>query len=302
MTEKNLEKRNDISLPVWARIVLIIISYLILSTIFQIIGMLMANISITDKKVLENLSLNQLLIVQPFGFIALIIIVYIFRKFIDEKSIRSIGFSLINRINDIIAGFIIALSIIGGGSLILYILGYIDFSNIQFDLQSLLLSFCLFIIVSLNEEILIRGYILNNLLTTMNKYFALIISAIIFTLFHSFNSDLSLIGIINLFLAGMLLGSTYIFTKNLWFPISLHLFWNFLQGPVLGYSVSGQKIDSLLKLKRIGNETINGGEFGFEGSIICTVITIVSIIIIMTYYNKKPARADLQSVPLTENL
>lgn len=287
MIEKTLETKKKASLPVWARIVLIIISYLILTSVFQIIGMLIANISITDLEDLANLNVTQLLIVQFLGLIALIIVVYIFRKFIDKKSIKSLGFSLVNRSTDIIAGFIIALSIIGGGSLILYVLGYIDFTNIQFDFQSLLLSFILFIIISLNEEILIRGYILNNLLTVMNKYYALIISAIIFTLFHSFNFDLSLFGITNIFLAGILLGTSYIFTKNLWFPISLHLFWNFFQGPVFGYSVSGQKIDSLLTLKTIGNETINGGEFGFEGSILCTMFTIVSIMMILIFYSKK---------------
>lgn len=287
MIEKTLETKKRASFPVWARIVLIIISYFILTSVFQVIGMLVANISITDMEDLANLNVTQLLIVQFLGLIALIIVVYIFRKFIDKKLIKSLGFSLVNRSTDIIAGFIIALSIIGGGSLILYILGYIDFINIQFDFQSLLLSFILFIIISLNEEILIRGYILNNLLAVMNKYYALIISAIIFTLFHSFNFDLSLIGITNIFLAGILLGSSYIFTKNLWFPISLHLFWNFFQGPVFGYSVSGQKIDSLLTLKTIGNETINGGEFGFEGSILCTMFTIVSIMVILIFYSKK---------------
>ncbi len=286
MTEKILSKENKGSLPVWARIVLIIISYAIFGGIFQFIGMSIADIPLTDVNALKDISINQLLVLQLFTLIASIIIVYLFRKYIDKESIKSIGFSLKNRATDIAAGFIIALAIIGGGSLILYILGYIDFTNIQFDFQLLILSFFLFIIVSINEEVLMRGYILNNLLTSMNKYLALIISAIIFAIFHSFNFNLSLVGIINLFLAGILLGSAYIFTKNLWFPISLHLFWNFFQGSIFGYSVSGQKIESLLTLKTIGNKTINGGEFGFEGSILCTIITIVSILLIMLYYNK----------------
>lgn len=289
MTEKVLENGRKASLPLWARIILIIISFLILSGIFQFIGMLVANVPLTEMIALDDLSLNQLLIMQSFGFIALIIIVYIFRIFIDKETINSLGFSLVNSPKDIAAGFIVALTLIGGGSLILSSLGYIEFSNIQLDFRSLLLSFFLFILVSLIEETLMRGYILNNLLTSMNKYLALIVSAVIFTLFHSLNFNLPLIGIINIFIAGILLGSAYIFTKNLWFAISLHLFWNFLQGPVFGYSVSGQKIDSLLTIKTIGNESINGGEFGFEGSIICTIMTIVSILMIMIYYNKTTA-------------
>lgn len=287
MTEKILEKKKKASLPVWARIVLIIISFLILDGIFEFIGMLITNVSVTDMNAVKNMNINQQLLLKLFGFIALIIIVYIFRKFIDKKSIKSIGFSLKNRTTDIVAGFIIALAVMGGGSLILYIFGYIDFLNIQFDFQTLLLSFFLCILISLTEEILFRGYILNNLLTSMNKYLALIISAIIFSLLHSFNPNLSPIGIINILLVGILLGSTYIFTKNLWFPLSLHLFWNFFQGPIFGYSVSGLKIESLFTLKTIGNKTINGGEFGFEGSILCSILIIVSIILVMLYSNNK---------------
>lgn len=285
MNEKIIDNKNKSSLPVWARIVLIIISFLIMAGVFQFIGMTIANIPLTDKNALNEISFNKHLVLQLCAFLALIIVVYIFRNFIDKESIQSMGFSLRNRTTDIVAGFIMALAIIGGGTLILYILGYIDFSNIQFSLQTLLLSFCVFILVSLNEEILVRGYILNNLLTKMNKYLALVISAIIFALFHLPNSNLSLIGIINLFLAGLLLGSTYIFTKNLWFPISLHLFWNYFQGPIFGYSVSGQKTESILTLTTIGNKNIHGGEFGFEGSILCIIFSIVSILLIIRYYN-----------------
>lgn len=286
MTEQSLENENKTSLSVWARIVLIIISYFILAGIFQFVGGLIINIPLTNIDALKNMSINQLLILELCSFTALVIVIYRFRKFIDKKTKLSMGFSFKNRVNDIIAGFIIALSIIGGGSLILYVLAYINFSNTQIDIQTILLSLFLFTVVSLNEEILLRGYILNNLLTSMNKYLALTISALIFMLMHVFNFNLSLIAFLNLFLAGLLLGSTYIFTKNLWFPLSLHLFWNFLQGPILGYSVSGRKIESLFSLEIIGNNYINGGEFGFEGSILCSILTIISVLLILLYYNR----------------
>jgi membrane protease YdiL (CAAX protease family) len=283
MTEKILEKESKPVLPVWARIVLVIISYSILVGIFQIIGMLIAKIPLTGLSALKDISIKQQLILQLFGFLPLILIVYTFRKFIDKKSIKSIGFSLKNRFAEIVAGFIIALFIIGGGSLILYAFNYVEFLNIRIDIYSLLLGFLLFIIISLNEEIFFRGYILNNLMSSMNKYLALIISAIIFSLFHSLNFNLSLIAMINLLLAGIILGSTYIFTKNLWFPISLHLFWNFFQGPILGYSVSGQKSESVFTINLLGNSSINGGNFGFEGSIVCIIMLVLAIVMIMSY-------------------
>ncbi|MGV8962733.1 MAG: CPBP family intramembrane glutamic endopeptidase [Candidatus Saccharimonadaceae bacterium] len=296
MTEQSLEKESKTSSSIWARIVLIIISYFILAGIFQFVGGLIMNVPITNLTALKNMSINQLLILELCSFTALVIVMFRFRKFIDKKTILSMGFSFKNRIKDIIAGFIIALFIIGGGSLILYVLDYINFSNTQMDLQTLLLSLFLFIIVSLNEEILFRGYILNNLLTSMNKYLALTISALIFMLMHAFNFNLSVIAFLNLFLAGLLLGSTYIFTKNLWFPLSLHLFWNFLQGPILGYSISGRKIDSLFSLEFIGANYINGGGFGFEGSILCSFLTFIFVLLILLYYKRTNLNVELRKL------
>jgi hypothetical protein len=145
MTEKILEKESKPVLPVWARIVLVIISYSILVGIFQVIGMLIAKIPLTGLSALKDISIKQQLILQLFGFLPLILIVYTFRKFIDKKSIKSIGFSLKNRFAEIVAGFIIALFIIGGGSLILYAFNHVEFLNIRIDIYSLLLGFLLFL-------------------------------------------------------------------------------------------------------------------------------------------------------------
>lgn len=291
-TENELESKA--SMPTWARIILFIISYFILTFVIQIIGMIALQIPLTDTEAMENISTNQHVFIKLLDFISVIIMVFIYRKFIDKQSFLSIGLPFKNRHKDILAGFAMAVSIIGVGSLVIYSLGYIDFSQNLIDLPNLTSNLILFILVALCEEIIFRGYILNNLLTSMNKYIALIISAVIFALVHGINPNLSLLGALNLFLAGILLGSAYIFTKNLWFPISLHLFWNFFQGPIFGYSVSGQETNSLFNNDIIGNEIINGGEFGFEGSVICTIITLAAALAILFYYNKTmQAKAQL---------
>jgi len=288
MNETANKKNNNPGLPVWGKIILIIIAFIFLGGILQVIGALIAKIPLVQQSGFENLSMSQQLILQLSTFIALAIIVYLFRKFIDQKSIKSMGFSFRNKVPDILAGLTFALFIIGGGTLILYALGQLEFSNYQFNQETLLLTFLLFLLVSIQEEILFRGYILNNLLTTkMNKYLALVVSAILFALFHAFNANLSLAGMINLLLAGIILGSTYIFTQNLWFPLSLHLFWNFFQGPVLGYAVSGQNITSMTTIKLTGDKLMNGGSFGFEGSIVCTIMSVIAIGLILFYYHRK---------------
>ena len=282
-----MKNEKNIKFPVGGRIALIIFSYIIVVGMAQIIGMIVAGIPFSGKKALENMSLQQIFILQIFTFFAIIFIVVLFRKYLDRESIKSLGLSLKGRANDISSGFFIALFIMGGGFLILYFGGYIKILHVQIHLSELLLSLLLLFLVAFEEEILIRGYILNNLLTVTNKYIALIISSVIFSLFHVLNYDISWFSMINLFLAGILLGSSYIFTKNLWFPISLHLFWNFFQGPVLGFSVSGQNFGHIITIKDIGNPIINGGKFGFEGSALCTAALLLTIPLIIFFFENR---------------
>ena len=85
-----------------------------------------------------------------------------------------------------------------------------------------------------SEELVFRGYLLSNFMESMNKYYALLYNSILFALMHSVNPNFNFIDFINLFLAGLLLGLPYVYTKNLWYPMSLHFAWNFFQGPVFG--------------------------------------------------------------------
>jgi len=287
MTEELANDSKKPLLPVWGRIVLTLIAYLLLTGLFQVFGVLAAGIPFDKGFSMSNLKTEQLLIIQLFSFAALIIIVYIFRNSIDRKSIQSMGFSVKNRFSDIVAGFLFALFIIGGGTLILNLTGLIEIVDVQMNQRELLFGFLLLLLVAFGEEILVRGYILNNLLTNTNKYWALLFSAAIFALLHSLNFNLSLLGMINLLLAGIILGATYIYTKNLWFPISLHLFWNFLQGPIFGYPVSGMQIKSITTIKLSGSKLLNGGSFGFEGSVLCTLMTTIGIVAIIFYYQRK---------------
>ncbi len=61
---------------------------------------------------------------------------------------------------------------------------------------------------------------------------------------------------LNLLLAGMLLGASYLYTRNLCFPISLHLFWNWIQGPILGYQVSGNNFTTSMLTLRMPEENV----------------------------------------------
>jgi len=177
-------------------------------------------------------------------------------------------------------GFFLGFLLLSMGFLMLYYTNKLEITGVAYDFSAILGSFILFIIVAVVEESIMRGYILSNLMDSLkNKYIALIISAVIFALFHAINPNLSILGFINLFVAGIALGVTYIHTRNLWFPIFLHISWNYFQGPILGFEVSGLNIKSVISHNVIGSDLITGGNFGFEGSILLTILLAGMIII-----------------------
>lgn len=56
--------------------------------------------------------------------------------------------------------------------------------------------------------------------------------------------------------------------------IGIHLSWNFSQGQIFGYAVSGMDIPSpIIQPVISGHELITGGAFGAEASVIAVVIS-----------------------------
>ena len=150
---------------------------------------------------------------------------------------------------------------------------------------------------------MMRGFVLGHMLDTgMNKFLALVVSAFLFACLHLGNPGMTHFSLFNLTLAGILLGVAYIYTRNLWFPISLHLFWNFIQGPILGYDVSGiGEEDTLLKLNISDNTLMNGGDFGFEASLPCTILMIIAPGLIIYYFETKKVKYEEATVVLDES-
>lgn len=218
--------------------------------------------------------------------------VWVFTKYIDKVSFISIGFHLKNKWKDIVFGIVLGFVIMAIAYYSLLSLNEIALNSFNINTKGIILSIVFFIIISLIEEVLCRGYILGQLLEVSNKYVALIISSVVFTALHSLNPNMSTIPVLNLFLAGILLGITYIYTKNLWFPIALHFSWNFFQGPIFGFEVSGQTFYSVIQQTRIEDNLINGGSFGFEGSLLATFLMLVSIFLIDQYYRRKSRLLD----------
>lgn len=135
----------------------------------------------------------------------------------------------------------------------------------------------LFFPAAVHEEVLFRGYVLQRL-GEWNRAGSVILTSIFFAVLHLGNAAVVPLALLNIFLAGLLLGAAFFVFRSLWFPIAIHWTWNVFSGPVLGHEVSGfRPAGSLLTAGETGPELLTGGSFGVEGSLYMTVIEIIVI-------------------------
>ncbi|MBX2915332.1 MAG: CPBP family intramembrane metalloprotease [Cyclobacteriaceae bacterium] len=145
------------------------------------------------------------------------------------------------------------------------------------SLNNLPFLILVFMLVAVTEEVMFRGYILNNLTEKLSKNLAIILSSLIFAAFHLGNPHFGLIGFINIFLSGILMAIVYLNSKDLWVPIGVHFTWNLTQA-VLGFAVSGRNDTGVFKLNYLSRvDYLTGGIFGIEGSLLTTAISLTAI-------------------------
>ena len=124
------------------------------------------------------------------------------------------------------------------------------------------------IMAAAGEELLFRGVLYRILEQAFGTVAALSASALLFGLAHLVNPDSTLMGALAIAVeAGLLLGLAYVVTRTLWFPIGLHLAWNFTQGGIFG-PASGESPHGLVRLAFAGPDWLTGGRAGVESSIL----------------------------------
>ena len=154
--------------------------------------------------------------------------------------------------------------------------------------------FIFFIFQGLLEELLFRGYLMPLFSKVIGIKFTIILLSFLFTCIHLLNPNLNIIGLVNVFLAGVTFSLIYYYTGNLWIVGAMHTFWNFILGFIVGSQVSGiATYNSIFFSIPVWNkDLISGGEFGFEASIIETILEL-SISLFVIYLIKKEKRNEV---------
>ena len=231
------------------------------------------------------------LINAPVSFILFSLLIWISAKLIDRRKVADYGiFYSKEWIYDFVFGLLLGIFLISFVFILEYSMGWITIVDYYYAaggksfILALLESLLLYIYVGYYEETVSRGYLLRNISEGMNFkksgpmfaiIFAVLFTSFIFGFGHADNPNATFIGWWNIIIVGVLLGYTFVITKSLAIPIGIHITWNFFQGSVFGFPVSGNPTPvTFLQIEQGGNPLWTGGDFGPEAGLVIYFVAV----------------------------
>jgi membrane protease YdiL (CAAX protease family) len=191
------------------------------------------------------------------------------RRWLDRRSVGSLGFRRPGLTTPL--GLLLGLVVSAGPAALLLAAGGFRFTGTSVSRETALLV-PLLAVAAFHEELLCRGYLLQNFVDSGRPALGVFLSSLIFWLLHALNPAVwsSPIPSLNLFLAGVVLALAKRASGDLWFPTALHYAWNIGQGVLFQLPISGVRTDGALDLEPTGHLPLwlTGGAFGLESSLL----------------------------------
>jgi membrane protease YdiL (CAAX protease family) len=243
-----------------------------------------------------------------FGFF------WIMYRFVDNRSSIKIAGIYLNNLwwKEFSWGAIVAAFVMTTIFLFQWITGTIEFLGFSWNLPGssnwifpILIFFLQMASVGFYEELITRSYLLPNfkegftngyINTTKATIIAVVLSSSIFGIMHILNNYVTIFAVLNIILAGVMLAIPYIITGRLAYSVGIHFAWNFFQGGVYGFRVSGIPIrGSIIQIQQGGDALWTGASFGPEGGIIGTLGIISTTILCLVMIKKSRTLIELHS-------
>jgi membrane protease YdiL (CAAX protease family) len=217
--------------------------------------------------------------------------VFAARVILDDRSFRSLGLFLDAEAGrDFGIGLGISFLMAGFLFLSFWAVGWLDIQGFAWnvDVPDRFILFwviflILFLAVAWQEELLFRGYWLRNVRDGLNAYWAVGLSALVSSVFHFFNPNISWKALVALILMGLFYGYALISSRRLWLPMGLHFGWAFFRGSIFGFRVTGLRGPRLLIHQETGPAIWTGGLFGPEEGLLLLPTLVLGVFFVWVY-------------------
>ena len=142
------------------------------------------------------------------------------------------------------------------------------------------------------EEVVFRGVIMTVLEKRFNKYVAIFVPSVLFGLVHIMTRDLDLLSIVQLIIAGSIVGILFSLvtyeTGNIWNSALIHAVWNMIiVGGILHIGTGADEYSIYNYVLETDSFLITGGDFGIEASVISILAYSIFIVVALLLLKKK---------------
>jgi uncharacterized protein len=210
------------------------------------------------------------------GLLAAVVGVLIARRVLRGPSLTELGFAPGPRwVQALILGLLLGPLLFWTVFSVETWLGVATLAGARVDGGALLTALLAFACVGAGEELVMRGVLLQQVARGWGTRAGVIVSSVLFALIHVPNvlvaevePVVGLLAVLILGALGLVLAGAYLWTGRLWLPIALHASWNFGQGALLGFPVSGTPSQGVVQPALSGPAWLTGGAFGPEGGLV----------------------------------
>lgn len=229
-----------------------------------------------------------------YGMILFVAVAVFYCKKVEKFGFQKMGFG--KGVFDYVLGGVIAIVLLAAVIAICCAWGVLTFEGAaeSFDIVQLLALLGSFVIQSMAEEVLSRGFLYNALRRKTGFAVAALVSSVAFLLPHlpsmlDGEAAFVAIGIVNLLLVSAVFAMLYVLRSNIYIVGGLHCVWNFVLGGVMGLNLSGGSgsENAVLNFRVNGENLLTGGAYGLEASVVTTAILSVAVVILIKCYQKR---------------
>lgn len=266
-----------------------------------LVAPLLSGLSLGDDSALGGAA--GLVLDLVFGFGPIFLFLWAWTALFEGRPFWTLGLERGGALRRYLRGMVLGLLMFGAAVALAAVLGYAAFDRGGDPglrgaavLGPVLLIYLGWAVQGPAEEILTRGWLLQAVGVRWGAVAGVVASSVVFAFIHSLNPNLSPISVLNLLLVGVFLALWVLYEGSLWGVFAWHAVWNWAQGNVFGYEVSGlaPQGGALFDLREAGPDAVTGGPFGPEGGLAVTAVLLagIAVVAVLAARRKDPARPE----------
>ncbi len=275
----------------WSVLLFIALIAAIMLTVHALVQMMHLPKSSAAEMTLQTSYVNELIMV------AVTVIATAIMARIEKKPFGAYGLRGPRSGRNFVIGLVVGLASLSSLVGLLYVNGYLAFDGLALHGASMLgygiVWFGGFMLVAVNEEMMVRGYLQDTLFRGMGPWPAMLVLSLLFMVMHMGNPGENTIGLIGVFAAGVFLCLLRWISGSLWLGIGFHAAWDWSQSYLYGTPDSGYMVQGHLMITHaIGDLRMSGGTAGPEGSLFANPVLLVGMMTLLWIIRRQKSQAS----------